>query len=97
MEESKDPTGPQQAGEDSGGDEGENRRDFIKKLAYMAPVMETFMLSETAYGDDDDDDTGGGRGRGRTSPHPGRGRGRMPPPPPPPDDGGGDDDDDDDG
>ena len=93
MAEPMDPTGTAEAGEESGGDERENRRDFIKKLAYTVPVMETFLLSETAYGDDDDDDSGGGRGRGRTSPHPGRGRGRLPPPPPP-DDGGGDDDDD---
>jgi hypothetical protein len=29
---------------------GENRRRFIVKLAYMAPVMETFLLKEPAEG-----------------------------------------------
>ena len=28
---------------------GRSRRDFIKKLAYIAPVIETFLLSETVY------------------------------------------------
>lgn len=28
---------------------GESRRSFIKKLPYIAPVIETFLLSETAY------------------------------------------------
>ncbi len=45
--------------------EGESRREFIKKLPYLAPVVQTFLLSETAFGsdrrgseggDDDDDD-----------------------------------------
>jgi len=28
---------------------GRSRRDFIKKLPYIAPVVETFLLSETVY------------------------------------------------
>ncbi len=63
--------------------EGESRRQFIKKLPYIAPAMETFLLSTSTgvHGDDDDD-----KKKKKTSPSgPG-------PPPPPPDD---DDDDDD--
>ena len=44
--------------------EGESRREFIKKLPYLAPVVQTFLLSETAFGserrggegEDDQDD-----------------------------------------
>jgi hypothetical protein len=32
---------------------GEDRRRFIKRLAYMAPVMETFLLKDTAEGQDE--------------------------------------------
>ena len=63
--------------------EGESRRQFIKKLPYIAPAMETFLLSTSTgvHGDDDDD-----KKKKKTLPSgPG-------PPPPPPDD---DDDDDD--
>ena len=47
---------PQEAGPaaDPAADEakakGDSRRSFIKKLPYIAPVIETFLLSETAYG-----------------------------------------------
>ncbi len=34
---------------------GESRREFIKRLPYIAPVVQSFFLRETAYGDDDDD------------------------------------------
>jgi hypothetical protein len=76
-----------------GGEPGEtqeqSRREFIRKLAYVPPVLTTFLLDDTAFAkdkddDDDDDKKGRGRGRGRTSP-PGRARGRdsdIPPPPP---------------
>ena len=65
--------------------EGESRRQFIKKLPYIAPAMETFLLSTSTgvHGDDDDD-----KKKKKTSPS-----GPGPPPPPPDDD---DDDDDDD-
>ena len=53
---------------------GESRRSFIKKLPYIAPVIETFLLSETAYGDSSDDSSGKSGGKG------GR-RGVSPPPP----------------
>ncbi|HIC68428.1 MAG TPA: hypothetical protein EYO90_02735 [Candidatus Latescibacteria bacterium] len=46
---------------------GRSRRDFIKKLPYIAPVVETFLLSETVYA------KGGGSGMG--NPSPGRGMG----------------------
>ena len=32
--------------------EDESRRSFIKKLPYLAPVVQTFLLSETAFGSD---------------------------------------------
>lgn len=38
--------------------EGESRREFIKKLPYIAPVVQTFLLSETAFGGNDDDQGG---------------------------------------
>jgi len=54
---------------------GDSRRSFIKKLPYIAPVIETFLLSETAYGDSSDDSSSGKSG--------GKGgrRGVSPPPP----------------
>ena len=48
---------------------GESRRSFIKKLPYIAPVIETFLLSETAYGKSSDDKSSGKDRRG-TSPVP---------------------------
>ena len=69
--------------------EGESRRQFIKKLPYIVPAMETFLLSTSTgvYGDDDDDKKKKKKKKKKTSP------GGPGPPPPPPDD---DDDDDDD-
>lgn len=51
---------------------GESRRSFIKKLPYIAPVIETFLLSETAYGSSDDSSgkSGGKGGRRGVSPPP---------------------------
>ena len=57
-----------------------NRREFIKKMAYVTPVMQTFLLSETAFGVADASADGRARGRGRTSPTPGQ---QQAPPPPP--------------
>ena len=54
---------------------GESRRSFIKKLPYIAPVIETFLLSETAYGDSSD-----ARSSGKSGGKGGR-RGVSPPPP----------------
>ncbi len=63
----------------------EGRRDFIKKLPYVAPVIQTFLLSEGVLA--------GGKQRGNqknqrrkkgVSPNPGKGN----PPPPPPKKGG---------
>ncbi len=64
---------------------GASRREFIKKVAYVAPVIETFLLSETAYGQGKSQGSqargrGRGRGRRRVSPVPPN---RTPPPPPP--------------
>ena len=70
--------------------EGESRRQFIKKLPYIAPAMETFLLSTSTgvHGDDDDDDDKKKKKKKKKTSPSGPG-----PPPPPPDD---DDDDDDD-
>lgn len=43
---------------------GRSRRDFIKKLPYIAPVVETFLLSETV-------DAKGGMGMGMMDTSPG--------------------------
>ena len=62
------------------GERGASRRSFIKKMAYVAPVIETFLLSETAYAQNQGQGRGRGRGRRRISPVP---PDRTPPPPPP--------------
>ena len=51
----------------------ESRRAFIKKLAYIPPAMQTFILVDSSFAgdDDDDDDDDGSTGGGRTSPTPG--------------------------
>ena len=67
-------------GESPEGARGASRRSFIKKVAYVAPVIETFLLSETAYGQGQSQGRGRGRGRRRVSPVP---PDRTPPPPPP--------------
>ena len=59
---------PERANEGDSG--GASRREFIKKVAYVAPVIETFLLSETAYGQGQSQGRGGGRGRRRVSPVP---------------------------
>ena len=56
------------------------RRDFLKKLTYIPPLIVTFNLAETTYGTEtegDDESQGRSRGRRRISPAPGRGRGRT--------------------
>ena len=67
---------PDRAAEDGESGGGESRRNFIKKLPYIAPAIETFLLSETAYAKKKDDDRSQARGRGR-----GRGRGEVSPSP----------------
>lgn len=78
----------------AGGDEekratsGESRREFMKKLPYVAPVIQSFVLSDTVYGDQPDYE-GGGRARGRVSKvkkdkKDKDGKTSPPPPPPPP-------------
>jgi hypothetical protein len=57
----------------------DSRREFIRRMTYLAPVVTTYLLAETAYGKNDDEDQG--RHRGRTSPKP---KGSTPPPPPSP-------------
>lgn len=84
MTDSSDPAPGGPAAE--GASQGESRRQFIRKLAWVAPVVETFLLSETAYGE------GQGRGqanrnarrnaRRRISPTPADRREPVPPPPP---------------
>ena len=93
MAESQNPTDPQEDRErESQESGGESRRQFVKKLPYIVPVMETFLLStntEVFGGDDDDDDDKKKRKKRKkkTSPT----SSVLPPPLPP-----GDDDDDDD-
>ncbi|MFH1570274.1 MAG: hypothetical protein ABIL09_19940 [Gemmatimonadota bacterium] len=80
---------PEEARDQGGaasGEGGESRRHFIKKLPYVAPVIESFFLSETVYGQSTDNQ---GRGRGRVSKPPKdkkdkSGETAPPPPPPPP-------------
>lgn len=68
--------------------EGESRREFIRKLPYIAPVVQTFLLSETAFGSDrrggeggGDEGSGGeghgGEGGGEGDGGEGEGRGRR--------------------
>ena len=65
--------------------EGESRRQFIKKLPYIAPAMETFLLSTSTgvYGDDDDDDDDDDKKKKKKKTSP---SGPGPPLPPPDDD-----------
>ena len=73
--------------------EGESRRQFIKKLPYIAPAMETFLLSTgtDVHGDDDDDDDDDKKKKKKKKKKKTSPSGPGPPPPPPDDD---DDDDD---
>ena len=75
--------GPDQAepGEEAGGG-GESRRDFIKKLPYVAPAIETFLLEDTVYAKTEKKKPSRRRRRRRRiSPVPGE---LTPVPPPPP-------------
>ena len=59
-----------------------DRRDFLKKLTYIPPLVITFNLAETTYGtENEDDNESQGRGRGRRrrriSPAPRHGRGHS--------------------
>ena len=69
------------AREDRGGEaEGagdESRREFMRKLPYVAPVIQSFVLADTVYAKEEKK----GRGRGRVS-NPGRGNKDTTPPPP---------------
>lgn len=67
-----------ESGEEAGGS-GESRRDFIKKLPYVAPVIETFLLEDTVYAADKKKPS---RRRRRISPVPNEPK-PVPPPPPP--------------
>ena len=69
---------PDRAAEDGESGGGESRRNFIKKLPYIAPAIETFLLSETAYAKKKGDDRSQARGRARGR---GRGRGEVSPTP----------------
>ena len=75
--------------QDQGGKAGEgdtcagSRREFMKKLPYVAPVIQSFVLADTVYAKKKDKT----RGRGRVSDP---GQNDPPPPPPPPPGGGGD-------
>ena len=64
--------------------EDEGRRDFIKKLPYVAPVIQTFLFSEgtLASGNQRGNQRNQRRQQRGVSPDPGQGN--PPPPPPPP-------------
>lgn len=70
---------------EGGGDA--SRRQFIRKLAWVAPVIETFLLTDNAFAGGNNDQAGKAqrRQRRRVSPRPGQGSA----PPPPPAGGGG--------
>ena len=55
-----DPREPEKA--PASGPEDESRRSFIKKLPYLAPVVQTFLLSETAFASDRRGGDGGDEG-----------------------------------
>ena len=44
----KDQAETDQATDGEAVEDGQSRRQFIKKLAYVAPVMQTFMLTDEA-------------------------------------------------
>ena len=50
--------------------DAETRRDFLKKLSYVAPLMITFQMDEEALAKDDDDDDGGKKKKKKVSPAP---------------------------
>jgi hypothetical protein len=59
----------------------DSRREFIRRMTYLAPVVTTYLLAETAYGkDEEEEEKDRGRRRRRISPKP---RGSTPPPPSP--------------
>ncbi len=66
--------------------EDEGRRDFIKKLPYVAPVIQTFLFSEgtLASGNQRGNQRNQRRQQRGVSPDPGQGNPPPPPPPPPP-------------
>lgn len=74
--------------DDAQPEDGE-RRDFIRKLPWVAPAIQTFLVSEDALaqGKGNKGKGQGNKGQGKdrrqsVSPHPGRGK-KAPPPPPP--------------
>ena len=67
------PGRPDDHGSDGGSTDG-GRRDFLRKLAWTAPVIETFLVSDGAFAQN--------KGKG-VSPKPGKGNGGTVPPPPP--------------
>jgi hypothetical protein len=72
--EDEQPTGVETSDNDA------SRRQFIRKLAWVAPVIETFLLSDSAFAGGQGNSQGGPQRR-RVSPRP---QGQAPPPPLPP-------------
>ena len=57
MSETRNPVETEENNADIEKSRAESRRAFIKKLAYIPPAMQTFILVDNAFaGDDDDDD-----------------------------------------
>ena len=54
------------------------RRAFMKKMAWVAPAIETFLVSDSVFAQGNS----AGKGKG-VSPNPGKGKGGNVPPPPP--------------
>lgn len=79
--EERDPTE-----EGSSESEDEGRREFMKKLPYVAPVIQTFLFSDgvLASGKQRGNQKSQRRTQKGVSPNPGKGK---PPPPPPANDG----------
>ena len=54
---------PEDQGDEADGAGEESRREFMKKLPYVAPVIQSFVLADTVYAASDKDKKGRGRGR----------------------------------
>ncbi len=66
-----------------------SRRQFIRKLAWVAPVIETVLLSDSAFaGGDNSQANKPQRRQQRRQVSPRPGQGTAPPPPPAPSGGG---------
>ncbi|MDA0336738.1 MAG: hypothetical protein O2782_16360 [bacterium] len=91
MENDHEPESGAGANADATPDVGDgSRRQFIRKLAWVAPVIETVLLSDSAFaGGDNSQANKPQRRQQRRQVSPRPGQGNAPPPPPPAPGGGG--------